>query len=144
MRRSLFEFYTLLICLGSLIGMVATLCWLLFGVLAWLDPELTIGSQSYAEHQTNERFLEHLVFGRGELVENLKKLSDEEITRRRLASYEAIVEGRRRSGKFLAIINGFGLVLSSVLFTLHWRMYRRERALELQAAADPHSKASEK
>ncbi len=130
MRRSLYELYTLLICLGSLIGLVATLCWLLYGVLAWSDPELTVvGSYAYADHRTNEQFWESRSRRHGQQKDDPVKPSEAEITRKRLASYESLLEGERRLGKMITIMNGFGFVLSSVLFTIHWRLAKRARAM---------------
>ena len=51
MRRSLYEFYTLLVCLGSLIGLVVALLWFMHGVLSWSDPELMVSSWTYAVHE---------------------------------------------------------------------------------------------
>lgn len=128
MRRSWFELYTLVICLGSLIGLVATLCGLLYAVLAWSDPELTVGSYSYAEHQTNERFLERNHRRSGQAKDDAPKPSDEEVTRNRVASYESLLEGNRRFGKLFTIMNGFGVLLSGTLFAIHWRLARKASA----------------
>ncbi|HKB37732.1 MAG TPA: hypothetical protein VKD72_14895 [Gemmataceae bacterium] len=142
MRRSLYELYTLLVCLGSLIGIVATLCWLLFGVLAWSDPELTVSSYDYANHQTNEQFWESRSRRHGQQKDDPVKPSEEEITGKRLASYQSLLEGQRRFGKMLTILNGFGLVLSSVLFTIHWRLAKQARATVSEPASAPGAMGS--
>jgi hypothetical protein len=142
MRRSLFdlslyELYTLLVCLGSLIGLVATLCWLLYGVLAWSDPGLMVSTHDYADHQTNEQFWESRYRRYRQPKDDAVKPSDEEITRKRLASYEALLEGERRFGKKISIMNGFGVLLSGVVFTIHWRLARRARAEGSPGRAGP-------
>jgi hypothetical protein len=129
MRRSWYELYTLLVCAGSLLGLVAALFWLLYGVLSWVDPELTLSPWDYASHQTNEEFLQRRHWRDGRQQEEPVKLSDEEITRRRLTSYEALLAGVRRSGKLFTILNGFGIVIASVLFTIHWRLARQAREM---------------
>jgi hypothetical protein len=134
--RSLYEFYILLVCLCSLIGLVATLFWLFFAVLSWLDPELMTG-YAYADYQTNEQFWECRYRYYRRAQDDAVKPSDEELTRKRLTSYDALLEGRRRFGKQFTLLNAFGVLLSGVVFATHWRLVRRARAEAIFDLAGP-------
>ena len=134
MRRSWYELYTLIVCLSSLTGIVGTLCGLVYAVIAWTDPELMVGSHAYGDHQTNERYWERHYREYRQQTSETGKPSDEEIPRRRLASYESHVEGVRRFGKLFTILNSFGVVLAGVIFAIHWRLSKQARKIAAEAS----------
>ncbi len=131
MRRSLFEIYTLLICFLSLIGLVVSLFWLLYGIMAWTEPTLMVSSYTYAAHQTNDRYLERYgrsyAFGRSDTGNSVPRPSEHEITKSRLSSYETEITGEARGGKKTCVFAGFWLTVSAILFCIHWRLEQRIR-----------------
>jgi hypothetical protein len=135
MRRSWYELYTLLVCFGSLIGLVVALFWLLLGGLMWADPELIVGSREHAEYQTEEWFWESYHRRDGRPQDDSVKVSEQEISRRQLARYEASLARMRGLGKLCTILSVFGTILASVFFMIHWRLARQAR--EMVRASEP-------
>jgi hypothetical protein len=125
MRRSQLESYALFVCVGMLIGSLVALYYLGLGVIACVKPEYTISRWTSGNHQTNERYWKHASF-----VDSRPRPSEEALTAERERSWQVELQLERREGARMAWMAGYGLVVTSVIFGLHWRVARRARREE--------------
>jgi hypothetical protein len=129
MRRwSLLELYALLVCLGMLIWFIVALYFLGYGVVACEAPEYTVNRWDYHSHQTNERYWKYANLG-----DRRPRLSEDALTAERERSWQAVLLIERRYGTWSMVQSGFGLVVSAVVFWVHWRIARRTRREDREA-----------
>jgi hypothetical protein len=130
-RRSLIESYALLVCLGMLVCFLVALYFLGYGTIAREAPEYTIYDYTYRSHQTNERYWDYASIG-----EQRPRPSEEALTAERERSWRAALQLEQRDGTRTVWLCGLGLVVSSVVFCIHWRIARRVRHAERGAESD--------
>ena len=123
MKKSILEIYSLAVCFVTVICAVVTLGIGAYDLLEIGIPEFTLPAYQYERHQSNEAFFRKDCDNK----EEEKSLSEEEQTKRRLASYEVALKTERRDAVQSLIKVFIVLVLNVVVFLGHWRLARRAR-----------------
>ena len=133
-----------LICAAITTGVV------LYNLVKIAAPELTLDSHSYNAHQSIEAFRKSPFYASGvagpALVANGRfmarravpmvdvpdedeaedtPISDDELEELRVASYESVLRGHRRSAVQSIIRSCIILLVSMSLFFAHWRLFKR-------------------
>jgi hypothetical protein len=137
MRTSLYELYVFSICLISLAGTIVCLLGGLYAVLGIAEPDWLMRDHVWAQHQSNDLYWQRTGYRResdGWLAKTARP-SEEELTRRRMESYEVERRSVRRECWLLLYMYGAGLAVSLVLFSVHWRLARAFRPGRVDAAA---------
>jgi hypothetical protein len=123
MKKSILEIYSLAVCFVTVICAVVTIGIGAYDLLEISNPEFTLPAYQYERHQSNEAFYRSDC----EKKEEGKSLSEEERTKRRLASYEVALKAERRDAVQSLIKVFIVLVLNAAVFFGHWHLARRAR-----------------
>jgi len=134
MKKTLLEIYALLICLVSVICFSIWLGVGTYSLVGIFAPDITMDAYSYQKHQTNDRYWEsnapylgELPFQEMEEASKQARPDENELTKKRLASYteELNIETRNNKQSILrSIIVSF---ITALLFLLHWRLAKSAR-----------------
>ncbi len=130
-RRSLLESYALVACFGMLVCFTAALYFLGHGIIAREAPEYTINRWVYNRHQTNERYWED-TWRWGQKP----RPPEATLTAVRERSWRAELQLESRYGTRDIWLSGLGLMVSSAVFWVHWRVARRARRESREARID--------
>ncbi len=136
MKKTILEIYALTVCFVTVVCFVATLGVALYSVLEVINPDFTIDSWQYAQHQTNDAYWKRyseppiLIGPAGQEIQGEKKVrpSESELTKQREASYAEVLSSERRSGAQTLVKCIIILLINTVVFTLHWFIARRAQA----------------
>ncbi len=119
MKRNIIGIYALAVCFVTVVCAVIATGIGIYDLLQIANPEFTLPSWQYERHQTNEAFFP----GDAERV----NLSEEEMTERRLASYETAIKAERRGAQQSLIKVFIVLILDALVFAVHWRLAQRSQ-----------------
>jgi hypothetical protein len=138
MRPSLYEVYVHLVSLAALAGGIICVLGGLYAGIGVVHPDAVMKDHEWEYHQANDRYWEwtdrrHTDSG---WAARAGRPSDEELTRRRLESLEIKRGSVRRESWVSLIMFGAGLLISLVMFTVHWRLGRTFRTAPLP---QPHA-----
>lgn len=122
MKKNLLEIYALAVCFVTLVCAVFVTGIGLYDILEISKPEFTLASHQYQRYQSNEEF-----YSAGCEGGNKKKLTEEEITKKRIAAYELALKGEQRNAVQSLVKAFIVLVLDGLVFLSHWRLARRSR-----------------
>jgi hypothetical protein len=125
MRPSLYEGYVFLVALASVAGALVCLFGGLHALIGVAQPDWLMRDYAWAYHQTNDRFWEHT--GRRHDSDSVwsnqpARPPEDELTRRRLESFEIERATVRHDGWVALVMFGVGLGVSLVMFAVHWRL----------------------
>jgi hypothetical protein len=138
MRTSLYELYVFTICFISLAGTIVCLLGGLYAALGIAEPDWLMDDRVWTLHQSNDRYWQGTGYRHesdsGWLAKTTRP-SEEELTRRRMESFEVERRSVRRESWLLLYMYGAGLAVSLVLFAVHWRLMRAFRPARTDAAA---------
>jgi hypothetical protein len=120
MKKSLLEIYSLAVCFVTIICFAVALGIGTYDVLEMSNPELTLQSYSYQQHQTNEAFTRNW-------SKDKENPSEEEITRMREKSYMVALEAERRDAvqSFIRVL--IVMLIDMGIFLIHWKLAKRAR-----------------
>jgi len=120
MKKSLLEIYSLAVCFVTVICFAVALGIGAYDILEMSNPELTLKSYSYQQHQTNEAFTRN--WGKDK-----ERPSEEEVTRMRNESYKVALEAERRDAvqSFIRVL--IVLIIDVAIFLIHWKLAKRAR-----------------
>ena len=120
MKKSLLEIYSLAVCFVTIICFAVALGIGVYDVLEMSNPELTLKSYSYQQHQTNEAFTRNW-------SKDKEKPSEEEITKMREKSYKVALEAERRDAvqSFIRVL--IVMLIDIGIFIIHWKLAKRAR-----------------
>jgi hypothetical protein len=120
MKKSLLEIYSLAVCFVTTICFAVALGIGTYDVLEMSNPELTLKSYSYQQHQTNEAFTRNW-------SKDKEKPSEEGITRMREKSYKVALEAERRDAvqSFIRVL--IVILIDMSIFLIHWKLAKRAR-----------------
>ena len=135
MKKSILEIYALLVCLGSI---ACAAIWLGIGsysLIGIASPETTLDVWTYQRHQSNDRFIEapapfspnfNPSFDEPPTgsVETEPRPSAEELSQKRLASYQQELDIERRNSRQSLIQSLIVMIIALPLFFSHWRLAR--------------------
>jgi hypothetical protein len=127
-KKSLFEIYSLIVCLITIICAVVMFGMAAYDCLRIASPELTISGWEYKKYLSNDNYLEHCCKS-GDYKG--PQLSDEEVTRKRNEGMVIAINEERRSGLQDLIQALIGLVINSAVFLVHWKLAKRARETAL-------------
>ena len=130
--------YALAVCFATMMIIAISSGVALYDIVQASVPSLTINSWDYQNLQSNEAYEQTGMLNRAAIMAptgavalekperpDVEALSDEEITRLREAHRARVIEGHRRDALRSLIQAGIFLIISSVLFFVHWRLARR-------------------
>lgn len=123
LKKSLLEIYALVVCLITLVCIVFISGAGIYNIISIASPRLTIAGYTYSKYISNDGYK----YEYGKEREDLKGLSEEEVTKKRTAALEvALIEEQRSAGSEL-IKNVIALLLNSIVFAFHWVLAKRAR-----------------
>jgi len=116
--------------LAALAGTIVCVLGGLYAVIEVATPDLTMKDYAWAYHQTNDRYWQMAGLrhdsntGRAEPD---ARPPEDELTRRRLESFEVERGTVRREGWVALLMFATGLAISVAMFRVHWRLARAFR-----------------
>lgn len=126
MKKSLIEIYALAVCFVAVVCFTISLGVGIYDLIEITNPEFTLKSYQYEQHQSNEKFIER--WPKDKTIP-----SDEEITRQRLQSYKLALQGERREAFQSLTSISIIIIINIVVFLIHWIIAKRTRCKELES-----------
>jgi len=124
MKKTLLEIYALAVCFVTLICFVISLGIGLYDIIEIVNPEFTMASYKFEQHQTNDEFVKSLS---KEKEAQIQGLSEEKITKLRKESYQRAIKSEKREA-FQSITRIIIILfINTVVFLIHWFLAKRER-----------------
>jgi len=133
MKKTAIEVYALLICFGAMACLSINIGLVIYNVVSLVKPNLTISDYQYRNHQDNDNYWQHQS-GHSDIIQindfmlNPKKNSksiqrpiESELTKQRLDSYQNVLDAEKRNAIKDLIFEFIAILISSVLFFIHWR-----------------------
>ncbi len=118
MTRNYVGIYAVAVCFIAAVVLSVTLAKSIYNVLEISAPEITMRGHVYDRFQSNERFLRSWPEGRPVPdAAEAKRLREE--------GYRIAVASEKRSGIQGLINSLISLVVTGILFFIHWRLVRR-------------------
>ena len=132
MKKSILEIYALAVCFVTLICFVVALGIGIYDLIQIFNPAFTLNAYEYERHQSKEAFRrspgrELMMVAPGIPIE-VPELSDEERTKEREESYQAILRSERRRGIQSLTIVGIVMMIDLCVFGAHWLLSKKARA----------------
>lgn len=122
MKRNIVGIYALAVCFVAVVCAVVAAGIGAYDLVEIAAPKFTLESHLHERHQSNE------AFRRGDCDKSAGAgPSEEEQTRRRLASYATAIESERRDAVQSLVKVVIVLVLNGLLFLAHWKLARRSQ-----------------
>ena len=121
MKRALF-IYALIICLSALIGLAISLGIGAYSTIGIINPEFTISSYQYNQHQSNDAFWNRT--GR----EDKDRPPEDVLSKQREESYTQILSGETRNNVQAIVVQAIVIFICTILLFIHWRMIRNLKA----------------
>ena len=128
MKKTVLEIYSLAVCFIGVVALVITLGIGIFSGIEIAFPEFALDQWQYELHQSNEKFWQNHPNRyppemKGEMKE---KPPEEEITKMRNESYKLVLKNQQRSSTKSLVNSIIFFILSSIVFFIHWRIYKKE------------------
>jgi hypothetical protein len=133
MKKTVFEIYSSLVCFVTIICCSVWLGIGLYSLAGIFEPEITMDSWRYQRHQSNQYFQpllgEPIILEPPSAIEVIKpesmnNLSDNEISKKRLESYQLDLQSEVRKNQQELIKSLIAVFICLPLFFLHWRFVR--------------------
>ena len=120
MKKSLLEIYSLAVCFVTIICFAVALGVGTYDVLEMSNPELTLKSYSYQQHQTNEAFTRNW-------SKDKERPSEDKIAEMRMESYKVALEAEKRDAvqSFIRVL--IVIIIDIAIFIIHWKLAKRTR-----------------
>jgi len=125
--KSKLEVYALTVCFASVICLVISISISGYSVVRILHPGLTMTS-SYLYHnlQTNDNYWKNL-YVKSDTC-NLKRPTEEELTKKRLAALQNEFNDEKRQGLQNLIQSLMFVIAGALTLIIHWQIAKRARA----------------
>ena len=129
MKRSLF-IYALVICLGAIIGLATSLGVGAYSVIGIINPEFTISSYQYDEHQSNDAFWDRNKNRNRDWNEDIDpdRPPEDVLSKQREESYTRVLSSEVRNNVQGVVIQSIVLFICTVLLFIHWRLIKNLKA----------------
>ena len=130
MKKTVLEIYALAVCFVTVVCFVIALGISAYGVVGIVNPDFTMSSWVYTQHQANDAFWNGPGAPRvpGSAEDKSKERPKEpELTKLREASYERAIASERRDNFQSVTKSSIVMLIDVVVFFLHWLLARRER-----------------
>lgn len=120
MKKSLLEIYSLAVCFVTIICFAVALGIGTYDILEMSNPEMTLKSYSYQQHQTNEAFTRNW-------SKDKERPSEDKITELRMESYKVALEAEKRDAvqSFIRVL--IVIIIDIAIFFIHWNLAKRTR-----------------
>ncbi len=134
MKKSILEIYALAVCFVTVICFVISLGITLYGIIGITNPDFTISSSTYTEHQTNDDFWNSsyrslsMSVNPGEAEKARSILDEALLSKQRENSFARILANERRDNTQTVVKTLIVILIDAVVFLLHWFIARRARA----------------
>lgn len=136
MRKTVLEMYAALVCFSMVTCFTVALGIILYGVVAYVNPALTMNTPGYEAFQSNDRFWRaEASMGGPSFMPGTRppeatvpaRPSEDELTRRRLEAYDMALQSERRGALQSFLRWGIAALVSLLAFSFHWRFLSRTR-----------------
>lgn len=137
MKKTLLEIYALATCFGAIVCFAISLGIGMYGMIGIVDPEITLDSWKYSQHQTNDAWWESKnssafpppAFSPQVEIEDttVVRPAEDEFTRQRLESYSQVLKIEKRDNKQSVLRISIILFVCAILFIIHWRIAKNAR-----------------
>ncbi len=121
MKKSLFELYSLVVCIIAITIIISNFSSLVVDFMKFANVEKHYGGYHF------EKFLNNTNYTGNWNEEKLKKFTDEKITELREQEYRALVENEKLDYKTTLVKSIIYLLSGIILFISHWIFAKRER-----------------
>jgi hypothetical protein len=130
LRKTILEIYALAVCFVAVVCFVVALGMALYSLVGIANPEFTLDSWKYEQHQTNDTFFNG-PHGRVSPDEKRVRPSAPELTRLRTESYAAAIAAERRENVQTLVKTLIVMAIDVLVFLGHWAIGRRARTESL-------------
>ncbi|SMN12379.1 hypothetical protein SPBRAN_603 [uncultured Candidatus Thioglobus sp.] len=133
MKKTATEIYALLVCFVAMVCLSINTGLVIYDVISLVKPSLTISDYQYINHQNNDNYWQHQS-GRSDTIhindftlrpkknkEIIERPVENKLTQQRLNSYQSVIEAEKRNAIKDLIFELIIILVSSVLFFIHWR-----------------------
>jgi hypothetical protein len=127
LKKTVLEIYALAVCFVSVVCFVVALGMALYSLVGIANPEFTLDSWKYEQHQSNDAFFNSPV-GRGCCDEKRVRPSEPELTRLRTESYAVAIAAERRENVQTLVKTLIVMAIDVLVFLGHWAIGRRARS----------------
>jgi len=127
-KSKLWIIYPAIVCAMCMLVVLFSGSVFLYNIIKVSFPSYTISSYEYRKFRDNEVFLdwkEEHIKDEKVLPKKYQNLSPQEVTEKRLHEEAAVLADERRDAVGAMLVNLPIILLSLLLFGLHWRLYRR-------------------
>ncbi len=134
MKKSKLEIYALAICFVTVVCAAVSLGIGIWGFIELTNPEFTMNSHEYERYQSNDKYFSTYSYRYGSPVDNnVKNLSEEEKTKKRLADYSVALKAEKHGGAQTMVRVLIIIVINVIVFMTHWIIARRARETNVAA-----------
>lgn len=125
--KSKLEIYALCVCFASVISLVISLAIGSYSIIEISAPSLTMNSYQFDKYQSNEAYWKTSKPYCKENCEEVKELSEGDITRKREADFALAKASESRSGAQTLLKSVLFIFFSFVAFAIHWKLAKKCR-----------------
>jgi hypothetical protein len=129
-KKTILEIYALAVCFGTVVCFVIALGIAAYGIVGIANPNFTISSWVYTQHQTNDAFWNSPGAPRvrgGADDKSKERPNEAALTKQREESYERALASERRDNLQSVVKSSIVILIDTIVFFLHWLIARRER-----------------
>lgn len=130
MKKSILEIYALAVCFVTVVCFVIAFGIATYAAIGIANPEFTLDSWTYGQHQTNDAFWNGCAGARycGPDDKKRARPSEAELSTQREDSYVRAIANERRNSSQTVVRSIIVILIDLVVFGLHWRIARSARA----------------
>ncbi len=125
--RSKLEVYALAVCFAAVVCLVISAGIGGYAFIRIIQPELTQKKWDYEQHQSNDAFWQSRRYGTAEERKLEQRPAEEDLTKRRLESFNRALTAERRDGVQTLIQCAMFFLAGAISLFVHWRIARRAR-----------------
>ena len=129
MKKTVLEIYALAVCFVTVVCFVIALGIAAYAVVGIANPDFTMSSWVYTQHQTNDAFWNGpgspQVHGVAD-EKSKERPNEPELTKQREKSYERALASERRESSQAVVKSSIVMIIDIIVFFLHWLVARRE------------------
>lgn len=129
-KKTILEIYALAVCFITVVCFVIALGIAAYGIVGVANPDFTISSWVYTQHQTNDAFWNGAGGPRvrdGVDDKSRERPNEAELTKQREASYVRALASERRDSLQSVVKSSIVILIDTIVFFVHWLIARRER-----------------
>lgn len=147
MKKTIIEIYALLVCLGAMAALSISMGLFIYNTISLVKPGLTVSNYQYENHQSNNNYWRYQTDTQaGGFPLNLKnnnkpinRPAENKLTQQRLDSYQSVIDAEVRNALKDLISEFIIILMSSILFFVHWRFVLHKNNNALSAKNEEHS-----